>query len=170
MRVANYDPKGVTFAWLGKEIKGFAEGTMITITPNSDLLTYTIGAQGDVAKSVSANRSATLSCTLMKNCSTNAWLHGLITSVIEGGEGAEWPEGNAVVKDRTSPTIPFLKNACLHKRPTHEWGDTAGTVTWEWFVEEYSEIPNSDESASILSQAINAAATFGNFQQFVKGL
>lgn len=166
MSITNHDPKRVSFAWMGKEIKGFADGTFISITPNADLVTYTIGAQGEVAKTIVPDRTATISFTLMQNSSTNSWLWGLIEAATEAG--GEWPQGNAVIKDPNAPAIPYLSNVCLTKRPTHEWASDQTSVTWELHAEDYREIPQVEGSASFLSQALSAAATYGSFSQLMK--
>lgn len=166
MSITNHDPKAVSMAFLGKDIKGFAEGTFIKITPHADLLTYTVGAQGEVAKTVVANRSATVEFTLMQNSSTNAWLWGLIEAARDSS--GDWPEGNVVIKDRNAPALPFLTNCSISKRPSHEWATDQTHVTWELFAEDYKEIPQTTHSAAFLSQALSAATTYASFSDFLK--
>ena len=67
MAIQEYDPRKNSISWLGADITGVADGTYITITPNADLATYTVGAQGDSACSINPDLSATVEITLLQN-------------------------------------------------------------------------------------------------------
>jgi len=102
----------------------------------------------------------------MQNSSTNTWLWGLIEAARDSG--GDFPEGNVVIKDRNAPAIPFLTNCSISKRPSHEWGTEQTNVTWELFAEDYKEIPQTNHSASFLSQALSAVTAYASFSDFIK--
>ena len=164
----NYDPRAVSAAFLGKDIRGFADGTFLEVTPSADLMSYSVGAQGDVAGSVIANNTATVSFTVQQHSEINTWLNGLIQAAKESG--GQWPEGAFVIKDKFAPTIPVLRACKLYRRPTHTWATEQTNVTWELFAEDYDEIPQTAYSARFLSQSISALATYESLSDFLETL
>lgn len=74
---STYDPKKVSVI-LGAHIaKGFADGTMISLTRNTDLFTRKIGAGGEVARVKSSDRSGRLVLTFMQTSETNDFLSAM---------------------------------------------------------------------------------------------
>jgi hypothetical protein len=72
-----YDPKKVTVAINGRAITGFANDGVITLTHNEDIVTPSVGAQGDVAYSENANNSGNAALPLMSTSASLAYLRDL---------------------------------------------------------------------------------------------
>ena len=64
MNVTNYDPRKVSVVVDGRIVTGFADSSMITIARSEDIVSTSVGTQGDVVYSESANRSGTLTMSL----------------------------------------------------------------------------------------------------------
>lgn len=77
METRTYDPKKVTIALNGRAITGFANDGVVTITHNEDIVTPSVGAQGDVAYSENANNSGNAALPLMSTSASLAYLRDL---------------------------------------------------------------------------------------------
>ncbi|MBC3540659.1 phage structural protein [Rufibacter sediminis] len=69
--VKTYDPKNVQVILGGTPASGFTDGTFISVAPDEDLYTKTIGADGEASRARSNNKSATVTLTLKQTSSTN---------------------------------------------------------------------------------------------------
>lgn len=58
--VTNYDPMKTSVVVDGLIITGFSDASMVVITRNEDIVTTTVGTQGDVVYSENANRSGVI--------------------------------------------------------------------------------------------------------------
>lgn len=74
MNITNYDPAKVSVVVSGLVITGFAESSVVTVARNEDIVTPTVGSQGDVVYSENANQSATITMVLQ---STSASVYKL---------------------------------------------------------------------------------------------
>jgi len=75
--VRTYDPRNVQIILGGNPISGFADGTFVTVTPDENLYTKTVGADGEVSRARSNNRSATVTLTLKQTSQSNNILSAL---------------------------------------------------------------------------------------------
>lgn len=64
INITNYDPTKVSVVISGLVITGFADSSVVTVARNEDIVTPSVGAQGDVVYSENANQSATVTLTL----------------------------------------------------------------------------------------------------------
>lgn len=76
MNVATYDAKDTTVIIDGTYITGFGED-MITAEKEEDLFTPSVGAQGDVVKSITNNNLGTVAVTVQRTSPSKAFLMGL---------------------------------------------------------------------------------------------
>lgn len=74
--ITNYDPEKVSVIIGGLVITGFADSSVVTVARNEDIVSTTVGSQGDVAYSENANQSGTITLSLQ---STSASLQKLRT-------------------------------------------------------------------------------------------
>lgn len=77
MDVQTYDPKKVTVNINGRVITGFASDGIITLSHNEDIVTPSVGAQGDVAYAENANNSGNAALPLMSTSSSLAFIREL---------------------------------------------------------------------------------------------
>lgn len=72
-----YDAKKVIVTIGGNPITGFADGTFLSIVPNADDFTKVAGADGNVARSKSNDKSFRVTLTLMQTSPSNDVLSSL---------------------------------------------------------------------------------------------
>jgi hypothetical protein len=69
-----YDPKKVIITLGGVPIGGYADGTFVQVDPNSETWTKKVGADGEVARSLTNDNTHTIQITLMQTSLSNAYL------------------------------------------------------------------------------------------------
>lgn len=150
---ATYDSTAVTLTIFGHRITGFGDGP-ITVTPNSDLTTQSIGLQGEKAVSINPDQSATISFPLQQNAHDNAVLAGLVQTF---KRTKQWPPGACKLDDPSSPVLPILRDCTLSKRPGISRGKEQADVMWELSVGYYEEVPQEQPGQGVVSAAIQVA-------------
>lgn len=75
--VRTYDPKMVVLVVKGTPISGYADGTFIRITRNSDTFTKVVGSDGATSRAKSNDFSGTLEITLAQTSPSNLFLQAL---------------------------------------------------------------------------------------------
>lgn len=76
----SYDPDKVVITVGGYGITGFADGTYVNITRDSDDFSDVAGADGEVARAKSNDKRGAIVLTLMQTSKANAVLSGLAQS------------------------------------------------------------------------------------------
>jgi hypothetical protein len=71
MTVKNYDPAKVRVTFAGSPLSGFADGTFITASRRNPTWSMTAGADGEVARSKSNDRTGTVVITLLQSSQSN---------------------------------------------------------------------------------------------------
>mgnify|MGYP000032262258 CR=1 FL=1 len=124
MAVKTYDPKSVVVTVGGYPISGFADGTFITVERSSDAFTKVVGADGEVSRAKSADRSGSVTFTLMQTSNSNAVLSAFAIADENTGAGVVpilIKEGNSIV---------FAAEGWVRKLPNAEWGKEVGNREW----------------------------------------
>lgn len=155
-----YDPRRVTLAVFGQNITGFGQ-SMISVTPNSDLLSHSSGAQGDQATTVIADRSGILEFTLQQNSPVIATLMEFINLADSTGE---WPSGACTIKDPSAPILPIMKNCQLMKRPDFQRGSDQSDITFQLFIGDLSYIGQKAVGSQIANAVVQASTIFNAFK------
>lgn len=78
--VSTYDPKKVIITFGGVPISGYADGTFVQVDPNSGTWTKKVGADGEVARSLSNDNTHTFVITLMQTSLSNAYLRTVMSA------------------------------------------------------------------------------------------
>ncbi len=147
-----YSPRNVTLSIWGHNITEFGS-SMITITPNADLLTHTAGAQGDQATTVIADRSGVLEFSLQQNAKANATL---ITWIKTATSTGQWPSGACTLIDTSSPIIPVMRGCQLMRRPDFSRGSDQQDVVYQLFISELEYEPQEYIGSDIVNTVVNA--------------
>lgn len=72
--VKTYNPKDLIIIFGGVVVSGFADGTFVTVTPNSERFTRTVGADGEVGRAKSNDNTHEVVITLMSTSASNDYL------------------------------------------------------------------------------------------------
>ena len=119
--VTNYDPMQTSVVVDGLIITGFSDASMVVITRNEDIVTTTVGTQGDVVYSENANRSGVITLSLMVTSSSLDYLRNLAKAR---------KEFMIVISDANkTPTEVISAGRCrITKIPDTKKEKTAGSV------------------------------------------
>lgn|SRR5574342_436700 len=127
-RFAVYDADEVTVSFSGIPLSGYADGAFCRIVMESDAFTDVSGTDGEVARSKTNDRRATISIMLLQTSKSNDVLSGLalLDEKAAGGKGV----GVFMLRDRQGTTLHLGPETWISKRPDSEFGREAGTREW----------------------------------------
>ena len=80
MTVETYSPKRVELIIGGVPLRGYADGTFINIERTSDAFTTNVGADGEVSRTHSADKTGKITITLQQTSDSNDFLSGLVNA------------------------------------------------------------------------------------------
>jgi len=123
-----YDSDRVMFVFAGIPITGgYTDGDFISITV-PDAFTMKVGTSGEVSRSKTRNRTATIELHLMSTSPFNAVLSGIHNADLETSGGAGVGEFN--VTDLNGTSTHVAGNAWIVKAPDVTYGAEAVELVW----------------------------------------
>lgn len=126
----NYDPGSVVLTFGSITIGGYADGTFVTISREADGYSDEAGARGDVVRTRSRDKRATVTITLQAASPTNDLLSAL--AVLDEQTPAPFNTTKALeLREIGGSTIAGGPEAWVQKVPDIERGKDAGTVEWK---------------------------------------
>lgn len=126
MGVKTYDPQKVALSLGGQIMSGFADGTFISIERDENSFEKVTGADGDVSRSKTANKSATLTLTLNQTSPSNDILSAL-AALDEVASSGVFP---VILKDNSGTTVVSSGAGWIRKPPTSGFGKVIETREW----------------------------------------
>ncbi len=125
-----YDADQVTIALGPILAEGFQDGEMVTIDPGAEVFTDVVGTDGQVTRSKTLNRTATVTVKLMQSSSTNDLFSTLLTT------DQNAPNGAGVVplyiRDRNGRSLHTAAQAWISAWPSVSYD--RGAVMREWVI------------------------------------
>lgn len=122
----NYDPGRVVGNWKGIPFLGFMDGTFLTAERNEDAFSMSVGAQGDVTRVRSRNRTGTVTLTLQASSPTNDLLTA--QAVLDELSGLSY--GPLQIEDLNGNTLILAAVAWIKKAPSAEFATDASGREW----------------------------------------
>lgn len=126
MSVKTYDPAQVILNIGGVQMSGFADGTFITFERDEDAFTKHTGADGEVARAKSNNKSGSLTLTLAQTSSSNDVLSAFAIADELNNSGVV----PALMKDLNGNTIAAAASAWIRKQPNSEFAKEISNREW----------------------------------------
>lgn len=124
--VRTYSPERVIVLVGGVPMTGYADGTFVEITPLADLSTMQVGADGEVARSISTNKCCTVAITLQQTSPSNDILSSMIeVDALTGG--VLFP---VTVQDLIGRTVFAVSQAWISARPTLTFATEVSDRSW----------------------------------------
>ncbi len=110
-----YDPTEVTVSFAGIVIQGYADGEFIRIEQEGDDFTDVVGTDGEVSRSKTSDRRATVTFILMQTSASNALLSAISNADrnAPGGAGV----GALFIRDRQGTSLYRAAEAWISKPP-----------------------------------------------------
>lgn len=128
-----YDAAQVTLVFMGILIdSGFAEGEFLTIEQSAPDYEVVVGTDGEVSRSRTNNRHATIKVKLAQTSDGNTLFTTLSNAGLLAKNGADI--GPMLVRDRVSGVCTFVASKCWIAKPPDVSFDNKVT-TREWTLE-----------------------------------
>jgi hypothetical protein len=126
MGLKSYNAAEVTVIFGTRALKGLAEGSFVTVSRTEDAFTMQVGADGEVTRSRTNNRSGSIEITLQQASEDNAYLQQ--QAIIDENTGA----GILPVKimDQSGSYVAAAAEAWIRKSADNEFARDSGERTW----------------------------------------
>lgn len=124
--IKTYNPKRVIVSFGGQPLSGYADGTFIEVELNADAFTLTVGADGEGARSASADESGTVKLSLLQTSASNDVLNAAHATDKLTNLGAK----PLMVKDLQGRTLVTAAEAWIRKAPSAGFAKEVGTREW----------------------------------------
>jgi hypothetical protein len=128
--MATYDPRKVIVTVGTAEIVGFAGGTFIEVERQTDAANLSVGTKGEYAWGLSADRSATITLTLLQTSQSNDILQAMATADEKDGSGAR----SFGVQDLGGRTLASALEVRVRKVPNLIFGAEVEAGNREWVL------------------------------------
>ena len=126
MAVRTYSPKHISITVAGATITGYAEDSFCTIERSSDAFIKVVGADGEVARTASADMSGTIKLTLIQTSPSNDVLSAL-QAADELSLRGKFP---LLIKDSQGNSTHAASTAWIMKVADAEYGAELGSREW----------------------------------------
>lgn len=121
-----YDASQVSIIVGTRALTGLAEGTFVTVRRAEDAFTKQVGADGEVTRSKTNNRSGEIEITLQQGSADNDYLSALALQDENLGTGVV----PVNIIDRSGTTVASAKDSWIRKIAEAGFGRDAGERTW----------------------------------------
>lgn len=128
MQTKTYSPDLVLAIFGPNRIQGFADGTFVKVERNEDSFKVLVGADGEVTRTRSLNRSGRVTFTLLQTSESNLYLAALVAAdeLTSNGTGVL----PLMIKDRNGNSLHAASEAWVLKPAAGEYGKEVGTREW----------------------------------------
>src|SRR6266542_6710266 len=126
MGTKTHDPNSIIIAigpWL---VTGYAKGTFVKVSRETDTFTDYAGADGEVTRARQRDRRGTIELVLTQSSPTNDYLSALARQDEQSGTAIV----PVLVKDANGTTIHSAGEAWVKKPAESEYGEEVSTRTW----------------------------------------
>ncbi len=127
MATKTYDSSRVIITVGPHIITGYAEDSFVTVEEMGDGITSVVGANGEKARSMSQNRSLTITLSLLQTSKSNDALSSLHDFDRASGGRGTFP---LQITDLTGRTMISDASSWIVKKPNSEFGPTVNGREW----------------------------------------
>jgi len=126
MALRTFDPSKVTVSVGGVNIGGFADGTFISAERTTESFTKTAGADGDITRVRSVDKSGEITITLAQTSPSNKTLSDFVRDDENEGKGVV----ALLIKDTSGDTVLEAAFAWVRMPPPVAFGKEIETREW----------------------------------------
>ena len=126
MTVETYSPKRVEVIVAGVPLRGFADGTFISAERTRDAFATNVGADGEVSRTHSADKTGKVTLTLQQTSDSNDFLSGL-QNADEISLSGQFP---FLLKDTNGRTLIASPFAWIDKAANSEFSNELTNREW----------------------------------------
>lgn len=124
--MSTYSPKDVVVTFHGLPLSGYADGSFVEVARKSDSFSLVMGADGEAARTASADDSGTITVTLLQTSGSNDFL----SSELALDELTKMATGPVIVQDLFGTTVCSSDGAFLAKPADVSMGKEVGERKW----------------------------------------
>lgn len=124
--VRTYSPKDISIIIGGATMSGYAEDSFCTIERSADAFTKVVGADGEVTRTASADKTGTITVTLLQTSPSNDVLSALQLAD-EVSLVGKFP---LLIKDSFGTSLYEASTAWIMKVADSEFGADSGSREW----------------------------------------
>lgn len=132
MSVRTFDPKSVIIAIGGVPMSGFADGTFLEITADTQQFTKVIGADGYATRVKTNNYGGVMTLTLSQSSPSNDVLSALLNADRVSNAGVV----PILIKDLSGTTIIFSATGWIQQFPDTSFGNAINNRAWAFDLAE----------------------------------
>ena len=125
-KTKQFDPSKVSIIVGPQPIGGFAKGTFINVERSSHLWSKEVGADGEVSRTKSSDKSGRITLKLMASSASNDYLSAL-NLLDELSNGGMFP---VIVKDNSGTSLYAAAEAWIEKAPNAEFSKELTEREW----------------------------------------
>lgn len=126
MNTKTYAAADVQVIFGTRRLRGLAEDSFVEIDRDENTFTKSVGSDGEVSRSRTANKSATATITLQQTSEDNAYLQGLHNTDENTGGGIQ----PFKVIDKSGTTVAIATEAWVEKPAPIGFARDSGTRAW----------------------------------------
>lgn len=121
-----YNPKRYVISFGGHTLTGFADGTFVSVQKAADDFTKVVGADGEVARSASADESATVTLTLLQTSRSN----DVLSAFRREDKLTNLGKKPLLIKDLNGTTVASAAEAWIARGPNIENAKEISPRVW----------------------------------------
>lgn len=121
-----YSPKKVLISFNGVPLSGFADGTFIEVDRASDTFKTEVGSDGEGARTALADKSGTITVTLMQTSASN----DVLSNALLTDELTNLGTGACFIKDASGRTLCAAAEAWVMKPAKAGFAKESGSREW----------------------------------------
>lgn len=126
MAVATFDPKSVVITIGGKAMSGFADGTFLEITADTQQFTKVVGADGFTTRVKSNNYGGVMTLTLAQSSPSN----DALSIIFNADRARNLGVVPILIKDLSGSTIIFSGTGWIQQFPDVAFGNEINDRAW----------------------------------------
>ena len=126
-RVKTYASKQIIITFGPHTVTGYAEDSFVTIDQNGEGTTKVVGCDGEVARSLSPDKTHTVKVSLLQTSDSNKFFNKVRKLDMETGDGI-FP---LMITDLRGGLLFQASEAWITKDPTRTYGKTTQNREWQ---------------------------------------
>jgi hypothetical protein len=126
MPLYTYDPKDLVLTVGGVAISGYADGEFVSVERTNDAFSMVSGADGDVSRAKSNDKTGAITITLAQTSLSNDVLAGFARLDEESNDGVV----PVIAKDLNGTSVFFSGSAWVRKVPASAFAKEIQTREW----------------------------------------
>lgn len=123
-----YDPLQIVVVFAGNHLQGYADSSFVKVERSEDTWSDQVGADGQVTRVRSRNKTGNVTLTLVAASATNQILAGIIAAA--ENSTAPIDVGTLSIRDLNGLDLHTAEKAWLKRPANAEYAKDAGTREW----------------------------------------